>query len=92
MITKEQFDKARRCLIQNGVERDEAETVLQALCYILMGEETEQYFDDDMYPYDGMIIPCPDCGEHILIEYDTARCEECGWMAADADLEDVMEG
>ena len=47
MITKKTFDKAKQCLIDNGIEFDEAETVLQALCYILLDEETEQYFEED---------------------------------------------
>lgn len=47
---------------------------------------------DDDYPYDGMTIKCPDCGEDVLIEYNTARCEACGWMAADSELDEIMEG
>ena len=47
MITKERFDKAKQCLIDNGIYTDEAETVLQALCYILCDEETEQYFEEE---------------------------------------------
>ena len=46
MITKQQFDKAKQCLIDNEIPRDEAEIVLQALCYILCDEETEQYFEE----------------------------------------------
>lgn len=46
MMTQEKFDKAKQCLIDNGIEVDEANIVLQALCYILMNEETEQYFED----------------------------------------------
>ena len=33
------IEKALQCLIDNGIEPDEAETVLQALGYILMNEE-----------------------------------------------------
>ena len=33
---------ARQCLIDNGIETDEAETVLQALCYILLNEEIQE--------------------------------------------------
>lgn len=47
MITKKQFDKAKQCLIDNGIDTDEAEVVLQALCYILCDEETEQYFEGE---------------------------------------------
>lgn len=34
--------KAEQCLIDNGIEADEAETVLQALGYILLDEELYQ--------------------------------------------------
>ena len=47
MITKIKFDKAKQCLVDNGIETDEAETVLQALCYILCDEETEQQFHSE---------------------------------------------
>lgn len=43
-------------------------------------------------PYDGQKIYCPYCNEEITINFDTARCEECGWIAADCELEDIMEG
>lgn len=42
-MSQEKFDKAKQCLIDNGIESDEAENVLQALCYILMGVETERF-------------------------------------------------
>lgn len=45
----------------------------------------------DQINYAGKIIYCPYCGQKIIIEYDTARCKECGWMAADSELEDIME-
>jgi hypothetical protein len=47
MITKEQFESARQCLIDNGIDSDETNVVLQALCYILCNEETEQYFEEE---------------------------------------------
>lgn len=47
MITKEQFTHAKQCLIDNGIDSDEAAVVLQALCYILCDEETEQYFEEE---------------------------------------------
>jgi hypothetical protein len=47
MITKEQFKSAKQCLIDNGIDTDEANVVLQALCYILCNEETEQYFEEE---------------------------------------------
>lgn len=46
---------------------------------------------DFVIGYDGKIINCPDCGEKIIIEYNTARCKACGWMTADSELEDIME-
>lgn len=41
--------------------------------------------------YNGQTVYCPDCGTEITIEFDTARCEECGWMCADAELDELME-
>lgn len=41
--------------------------------------------------YDGQVIFCPNCGAEIAIEYNAARCDECDWMAADADLDEIME-
>lgn len=45
IVTKEKYNQAKQCLIDNGIELDEADIVLQALCYILCDEETEQYYD-----------------------------------------------
>lgn len=45
-MTQEIFNKAKQCLIDNGIEIDEAEVILQALCYILLNEETEQFFTE----------------------------------------------
>lgn len=42
--------------------------------------------------YDGEKIYCPYCGEEIVIEFDTARCDECGWMCGDGELSELMEG
>ena len=39
------FNRAAKCLIDNGTDSDEAATVLQALCYILMDTETELLMD-----------------------------------------------
>lgn len=39
----------------------------------------------------GQEIECPCCGEKIVIEFDTARCDVCDWMCADAELDDIME-
>ena len=38
---KEKIKKALECLVDNGIERDEAGGVLQALGYILCDEEWE---------------------------------------------------
>lgn len=40
--------------------------------------------------YDGMIIHCPDCGEAVTIEFGEARCEACGWLCSDGELDDVI--
>lgn len=40
--------------------------------------------------YDGQTIHCPDCGQEITIEFDTARCNKCGWMCADTELDEIM--
>ena len=47
------------------------------------------YLTDNIY--DGQVIFCPNCGAEITIEYNTARCDECDWMAADSELEEIME-
>lgn len=39
---------------------------------------------------DGLRIPCPNCGAEIAISYNSARCDTCGWTAADADLEETL--
>lgn len=44
MITEEKIKKAEQCLIDNGVDADEADTVLQAIGYILL--------DKELYPED----------------------------------------
>ena len=41
-ITNEQIKKAMQCLVDNGIEEDEACVVLQALGYILL--------DDELFP------------------------------------------
>lgn len=38
-ISEEKLARAKQCLIDNGIECDEADTVLQALCYILLDTE-----------------------------------------------------
>ena len=44
-ISKSQIKKAEKCLADNGVEKDETETVLQALGYILL--DVELYPEND---------------------------------------------
>lgn len=44
-ITKENIKRAEKLLIDNGIEKDEASIVLQALGYILL--DTELYEDKD---------------------------------------------
>ena len=41
--------------------------------------------------YNGIVIFCPYCNEEIIIAFNTARCEECGWSAMDAELDEIME-
>lgn len=43
MLNKDKIEKAMQCLVDNGIEEDEADTVLQALCYILIDEEILDY-------------------------------------------------
>jgi hypothetical protein len=42
MKNKDAIERAEQCLIDNGIEKDEAQTVLQAIGFILLGE--------DLYP------------------------------------------
>lgn len=39
MPTKDQLEKAKQILVDNGIEEDEVETVLQALGYALLDVE-----------------------------------------------------
>ena len=38
-ISKEQIEKALKCLVDNGIDKDEAETVLRAIGYTLLNAE-----------------------------------------------------
>lgn len=62
VVIQEKFDKAKQCLVDNGIEYDEADTVLQALSYIMLDEETEQFFAEenvlDDTSLDGVIKNC----------------------------------
>ena len=44
-INKEKVLKAQQCLADNGIEPDETATVLQALGYILLDLELDEYLD-----------------------------------------------
>ena len=43
LISNDKIQKAIQCLIDNGIDEDEAEIVLQALGYILLDEELFKY-------------------------------------------------
>lgn len=45
MFDKDKIASAEKCLIDNGIDQDEADTVLQALGYILL--DTELYQEDE---------------------------------------------
>lgn len=47
-VNKERIERALVCLSDNGVPKDECPEVLQALCYILLDEETESYLGKDV--------------------------------------------
>lgn len=49
MINREQIKKALQCLADNGIDKDECPTVLQALCYILLDEEIEDLLLEEDY-------------------------------------------
>ena len=38
-IGKEQIEKTLKCLVDNGIDEDETETVLQAIAYTLLNAE-----------------------------------------------------
>ena len=40
-LTKQQIIDALRCLYDNGIDAGECDTVLQALCYILLDKEID---------------------------------------------------
>lgn len=44
IVDQTTFDKLCQCLIDNGIDEDEADTVAQAVCYIVCDEETDQFF------------------------------------------------
>ena len=83
MTGREYLRNARKLLDDGKIDSD---------TYYAMLMNIDVFCEDFEYPYDGMTIICPDCGEEVIIEYGTARCESCGWMAADAELDEIMEG
>lgn len=44
ILSSARIKRAVECLKDNGVDADEADTVLQALCYILLDTEVEELF------------------------------------------------
>ena len=48
IVDKRGFLAACRCLIDNGVSIDEAQTVMQAICYIMHDTETEQFMSEEI--------------------------------------------
>lgn len=44
-LTKQQIVAALRCLYDNGIEADECDTVLQALCYIILNKEIDLHLE-----------------------------------------------
>ena len=83
MTSREYLRNARKLLDDGRIDSDTYDAMLINM---------DIFCEDAEYPYDGMIIICPDCGEAVIIEDNTARCEACGWMAADSELDDIMEG
>lgn len=92
IITAEKIKSAEQCLVDNGIEPDEAGTVLQALGYILL--------DSELYPVTGGFdynnslwkVLRKHVGHHIYIaSFGDANnpadvcleCEECGEMVLD---------
>lgn len=56
--------------------------------YITIG--LEPYDFDSYTTHNGEEFYCPCCGEYVTVEYDTARCDNCGWSAFDSDLDELM--
>ena len=46
-VNNEQLADALKCLIDNGIEADEAQCVLEALCFILLDQEIDLYQDNN---------------------------------------------
>ncbi len=77
-IMVQQRYAAERCLRDNGIDKDEVQTVLQALGYILL--DTELYpgpFDQDISPFEmpeKVSATCSQCGR--TEEYELDESEE----------------
>ena len=95
IIAVEKIKSAEKYLIDNGIEPDEAGTILQALGYILL--------DSELYPVTGGFnhnnllwnVLCKHIGHHVYIASygdvsDPAdiclECEECGEVVLDSEL------
>lgn len=50
-IMRDSFIAGCRVLIDNGIEIDKAETVLQALCHVMLDTETEPFMTDVSHPF-----------------------------------------
>lgn len=48
-LNKELLNKCQRCLEENGVSDQDAPIVMQSLCYMLLGIETEDLLDWSSY-------------------------------------------
>lgn len=83
MTGREYLRNARKLLDDGKIDSDTYDAMLMNI---------DVFCEDSEYPYNGLAINCPDCGEEVIIEYDTARCENCGWMASDPELDEIMEG
>lgn len=86
-INKNMIKKAQECLADNGIDRDETATVLQALGYILLDSELEDLLDWDEDAIDSNkvteIVTLTD--ERNYLQNLLEAAEE-----ADQDLEDII--
>lgn len=46
-LTTQKIERALTCLQDNGIDKDECPIVLQALCYILLDTEIEEYLPEE---------------------------------------------
>jgi hypothetical protein len=71
-ITHESFLAGCRVLIDNGIEIDEVEIVMQALCYVMLDIETEQFMTDGENPF-----PCCQSCANFQSECGGATYHQC---------------